>query len=395
MLFIGIALTNLAYNNDKNTEAMQEELLLKKKTIMRSIKIKQTIMVHFKSFWQWILLLGLILNVDTMNAQSKAEALNAQQQSIVAISALTATGDLEKLKTQLNTGLDAGLTINEIKEVLTQLYAYSGFPRSLNAIEVFMNVLEERKSKGIQDQQGKEIALATGTTNKYEQGRKVLEILTKMPQAKPAPGFGAFVPRVDAFLKEHLFADIFDSDVLSLQQRELVTISALAAMPGVESQLRAHIGMGKNIGITDSQLVQITSLIEQYINRTQSNTLRKLLSQPTVPVIEPGMLVRISEIEILPEHLEAYNTILKDEASASVKLEPGVIAIFPMYEQKNPTQLRIIEIYANNAAYQSHLKTPHFLHYKTNTLHMIKSLKLVDMNSLDTATMMRIFKKLN
>ncbi|MEJ5963693.1 carboxymuconolactone decarboxylase family protein [Pedobacter immunditicola] len=329
------------------------------------------------------------------NSSSTSNILNAQQQSIVNISALTATGDLEKLKTELNTGLDTGLTINEIKEVLTQLYAYSGFPRSLNAIEVFKTVLEERKSKGIQDQQGKKIVLGTNTTDKYEQGSKVLEILTKMTQVKPAPGFGEFVPRMDAFLKEHLFADIFDSDVLTFQQRELATISALAAMPGVESQLRAHIGMGKNTGITDAQLVQITSLIAQYINKTQSNSLRKLLSQRTVPVIEPDMLVRISEIEILPEHLEAYNTVLKDEASASVRLEPGVLAIFPMYQQKNPTQIRIIEIYANKASYQSHLKTPHFLHYKTNTLHMIKSLKLVDMNSLDKETMMGIFKKLN
>jgi len=348
--------------------------------------------------FKWALFFVLIINANAMYAQSNSSTnnnLNAQQQSIVNISALTATGDLEKLKIQLNTGLDAGLTINEIKEVLTQLYAYCGFPRSLNAIGVFMNVLEERKSKGIQDQQGKKIVLGTNTTDKYEQGRKVLEILTKMSQATPAPGFGEFVPRMDSFLKEHLFADIFNSDVLTFQQRELATISALAAMPGVESQLRAHIGMGKNTGITDAQMVQITILIEQYINKTQSNTLRKLLSQPTVLVIEPDMLVRISEIEILPEHLEVYNTILKDEASASVKLEPGVLAIFPMYQQKNPTQIRIIEIYANKASYLSHLKTPHFLHYKTNTLHMIKSLKLVDMNSLDKETMLGIFKKIN
>jgi 4-carboxymuconolactone decarboxylase len=107
------------------------------------------------------------------------------------------------------------------------------------------------------------------------------------------------------------------------------------------------------------------------------------------------MLVRISEIEILPDHLEEYNSILKEEASASVKLEPGVIAIFPMYQQESPTQIRIIEMYANKAAYQSHLKTPHFQHYKTSTLHMIKSLKLVDMNSIDEETMSEIFKKIN
>lgn len=351
-----------------------------------------------KRFFKWGLFIVLIIIADVMNAQvnpGKNTALNAGQQGIVNISAVTAAGDLDKLKIQLNKGLDAGLTINEIKEVLTQLYAYCGFPRSLNAIGVFINVLEERKFKGIVDNQGKEIVLSTSATDKYEQGRKVLEVLTKTPQVKPAQGFGEFVPRIDTFLKEHLFADIFDSDVLTYQQRELATISALAAMPGVESQLRAHIGIGKNTGITDAQLLQITGLIEQYVSRTQSNALRKLLLQPTIPIIKPDMLVRISEIEILPEYLEEYNGILKEEAAASVKLEPGVLAIFPMYVRESPTRIRIIEIYADKISYQSHLKTPHFQYYKTNTLKMVKSLKLVDMNSLDQETMLEIFKKMN
>jgi len=332
-----------------------------------------------------------------MNAQDSipaSQSLNAQQQSIVSISALTAVGDLVHLKTQLNTGLDAGLTINEIKEVLVQLYAYCGFPRSLNAVNTFMSVVGERKAKGINDKQGRVASIITGTTDKYEQGRKALEILTKTPQAKPAPGFGEFAPRIDAFLKEHLFADIFNSDVLNYQQRELATIAALSAMQGVEAQLKSHLAMGKNTGITENQLVQISDLIDKYINKTQANILREMLSKPAIPVIAPDLMVRISEIEIVPEHLEEYNAILKEEAAASVKIEPGVIAIFPMYQKENPTQIRIVEIYANNAAYQSHLQTSHFQHYKTTTLKMVKSLKLVDMGSLDTETMQEIFKKL-
>lgn len=328
-----------------------------------------------------------------MNAQDN-KALDAPQQAIVSISALTAVGDLEQLETQLNTGLDAGLTVNETKEVLVQLYAYCGFPRSLNAINTFMKVVEERKSKGINDKQGKEITVNSDTTDKYELGRKTLEALTKTPQAKPAPGFGAFAPRIDLFLKEHLFADIFESDVLTYRQRELVTISALAAMTGVESQLQAHLKMGTNTGITENQLVQVAALIEKYISKPQANSLRKLLSKPIVPVIEPDMMVRISEIEIVPEYLQEYNAILKEESSASVKIEPGVIAIFPMHQQENTTQIRIVEIYADKAAYQSHIKTPHFQHYKTSTLKMVKSLKLVDMKSMDTETMLDIFKKL-
>ncbi|WP_312362381.1 carboxymuconolactone decarboxylase family protein [Sphingobacterium sp.] len=214
-----------------------------------------------------------------MNAQNNADSLNAQQRGLVTISALTATGDLESLKNELNTALDAGLTVNEIKEALVQLYAYCGFPRSLNAINTFSTVLNERKAKGITDSVGKEIVVENNTPDKYEQGRKVLETLTKTPQSKPAPGFGEFAPRIDAFLKEHLFADIFVSDVLSYQQRELVTIAALAAMPGVEGQLQAHIGMGMNTGITESQLTKTFDLIEKHISKEQADGAKTVLSK--------------------------------------------------------------------------------------------------------------------
>jgi hypothetical protein len=65
-----------------------------------------------------------------------------------------------------------------------------------------------------------------------------------------------------------------------------------------------------------------------------------------VPGIEHDLIVRFSEIEILPEFLEEYNANFKTEAAASIKVEPGVIAIFPMYQKENPTQIRIVEMYA-------------------------------------------------
>lgn len=332
-----------------------------------------------------------------MNAQdnpSVPQELNDQQRHLMGISALTASGKLESLKVELNNALDAGLTINEIKEALVQLYAYCGFPRSLNAINAFMSVTDHRKSLGLKDTEGKRIVVENNVPDKYEQGRRVLEELTKTPQSRPAPGFGEFAPRVDAFLKEHLFADIFASDVLTFQQRELVTISALTSMPGVEPQLKSHITFGKNTGITEDQLKEIAHVVEKHVSKTQANTLRKLIGQPSTLIAEQDMIVRISEIEILPDYLTDYNTILKEEAAASVKVEPGVLAIFPMSQKENPTQIRIVEIYANRAAYQSHLQTPHFIHYKTATSNMVKSLKLIDMNSLDPTIMVEIFKKM-
>ena len=108
-----------------------------------------------------------------------------------------------------------------------------------------------------------------------------------------------------------------------------------------------------------------------------------------------SMIIRMSEIEIDSVHLDEYKTILKEEAEASVRLEPGVISIYPMQQQENPTQVRILEIYASEDAYKAHLKTPHFHKYKTTTLKMVKSLRLVDMEAMDTKTMSSIFRKLN
>ena len=87
------------------------------------------------------------------------------------------------------------------------------------------------------------------------------------------------------------------------------------------------------------------------------------------------MIVRISEIDIEPNHLEEYNRILSEEAAASVRLEPGVIVIFPMYRQDDPSAVRILEIYANREAYDSHIASRHFQRYKTTTLKMVKPLK--------------------
>ncbi|MEW2920190.1 putative quinol monooxygenase [Muricauda sp. ANG21] len=107
-----------------------------------------------------------------------------------------------------------------------------------------------------------------------------------------------------------------------------------------------------------------------------------------------SVMVRIAEIEIVPEFRDDYVAILKEEAEASVRLEPGVICIYPMFQRDNPNQIRLLEIYASEEAYQSHLQTPHFIHYKTSTKHMVKSLQLVDMEALDSETMPALFLKL-
>ncbi|UOQ76134.1 antibiotic biosynthesis monooxygenase [Hymenobacter sp. 5516J-16] len=119
-----------------------------------------------------------------------------------------------------------------------------------------------------------------------------------------------------------------------------------------------------------------------------------LLSCSSAFAQKNAMIIRLSEIEIYPKYLEEYKSILREESRASVKLEPGVISIYPMYQKSDSTQVRILEIYASKEAYQAHLKTPHFQTYKTTTLNMVKSLKLVDMEAIDPETMSEVFRKM-
>ena len=119
-----------------------------------------------------------------------------------------------------------------------------------------------------------------------------------------------------------------------------------------------------------------------------------IISHQTASAQQEEQMVRIAEIEIDSAYLKEYKAILEEEAAASVKLESGVIAIFPMYQKENPTRIRILEIYASKAAYEQHLKTPHFQKYKTTTLKMVKSLNLVGMEVIDVAIMPLMFRKL-
>lgn len=328
----------------------------------KNIVIKQTVLIF------------ILIGSQIMSAQNNT--LNIEQRSIVIISALTATGDIENLKNELNSGLNAGLTVNQIKEVLVHLYAYCGFPRSLNGINTFMAVLKDRRSKDIIDTETQEPTISK-VADTYEQGRKVLEELTKTPQQKPAPGFGEFAPRIDTFLKEHLFADVFSSPVLTYQQRELVTISALAAMPGVAAQLTAHLAMGKNTGLTDGQLQQVAILIGKHVGKNQEEIALKAMGKTKPEAEATQRLIRIAKIEIDPAFLVQYRAAIEEQTKAAIALEPGVLALYATYDKEHPTKVTVFEVYASNEAYQFHLKTPHFLKYKNDTLKMVKSLELV------------------
>ena len=121
---------------------------------------------------------------------------------------------------------------------------------------------------------------------------------------------------------------------------------------------------------------------------------RGIFEQEILPLMQNAMIIRIAEIEVFPEYISDYLSAARNVGVESVRSEPGVICIFPMQMKNDKCQIRIIEIYHNQTAYESHLKTPHFQTYKQSTLHMVKSLKLHDLIPLDALSMSLIFEKM-
>jgi 4-carboxymuconolactone decarboxylase len=230
-----------------------------------------------------LILAGIIVSLfsfinisEAQNMKNANQVLNARQENLVTIAAFTAKGDLPQLKNALNEGLDAGLTVNEIKEVLVQLYAYCGFPRSLNAISTFMSVTEERKAKGIKDDLGREPSPLPTDKSRIELGT---ENQTKLIGAPATGGYIAFAPAIDEFLKGHLFGDIFGRDNLDFQSREIATISALASMAGVNPQLQGHFSIGFNTGLTEAQMKSLIAVIEGRVGKKEADNANEVLAK--------------------------------------------------------------------------------------------------------------------
>jgi len=238
-------------------------------------------MENMKNIGKLIAVVILTLSHNLLHAQSERDsnqALSAKQQQIVAIASLTAKGDLQQLEEELSKGLESGLTVNETKEVLVYLYVYCGFPRSIRGLQTLLSVLDERKTKGIEDDWGKEASPITDTRDKYTRG---VETLEELIQAKlgPKPAYQQFSPAMDTFLKEHLFADIFERDVLTYAQRELTTISVIATLGGLEPMLRSHLGICLNVGLTPGQLQHFVSIIESTIGKKEAKAAQAVLDE--------------------------------------------------------------------------------------------------------------------
>ncbi len=232
-----------------------------------------------KPFLKSLFCLFMLLSLTLDSAANEPDGLSAKEKSIVTISALTAKGDLENLETALVEGLEAELTVNEIKEVMVHLYAYCGFPRSLRGLRTFIKVLDERKEKGIEDTMGIEATPIEDTRPKYDRGKAILEDLVQTKLDGPKADYAHFAPVIEVFLKEHLFADIFERDVLDYQQRELVTVSVLITIGDVEPMLRSHMNICLIQGITPEQLTELVDVLEINVDNSKIESVKKVLDE--------------------------------------------------------------------------------------------------------------------
>lgn len=233
---------------------------------------------NLKIFLTMLFLCAPVLAIGAEKSDANKGQLDSRQQAIIPISALTANGEIDRLKPALHQGLDAGLTINEIKEALVHIYAYSGFPRSLNGLAALLEVVKERKQQGIEDVVGKEASPVPVEFDKDAYGAEVRAKLAGLETDIANTEWQQFTPVIDTFLKEHLFADIFVCDVLSHQQRELVTIATLANMSGTEGQLYFHLGAAMNTGLTAGQLQEFVAVLNRTVGEAQAESAQEVLN---------------------------------------------------------------------------------------------------------------------
>ena len=219
--------------------------------------------------------------MTTPNTAPVADTLSAQQQAILPIAAFAAAGDIAKLNASLNRGLDAGLSISDVREVLVQLYAYAGFPRSLNALTELMKVLDARKQRGIQDAPGRapSHAIAQGDALRAAGTANQTRLVGRPVQG---PVF-EFAPAIAEYLQSHLFGAIFERDNLDWQSRELATVGMLSALPGAEAQLQSHMAVSLNVGLTARQMQQAVQVLDEQADngrRAREALAKVLAAQP-------------------------------------------------------------------------------------------------------------------
>lgn len=193
----------------------------------------------------------------------KEEVLSQRMLLLCACAALEARGDLQRLDAAIRDALDGGVSVNELKDAFAGLYAYTGFPRSLNALNTLDGVLSKRQSAGIVDNEGRPFRRPAI----WDDAKLALQLGTEM-QTRDEGGMPwnyTFCPQADYYMKSHLFGDIYACDQFSPAERELLTVSALSAMDGVSPQFEGHKECAVFMGNTKTQVDYLCRWLEDNI----------------------------------------------------------------------------------------------------------------------------------
>lgn len=304
--------------------------------------------------------------------------LTMKQREMITCITLATMQTLPQLKAHAGAALNVGVTPEELREVMYLTAPFIGFPKMLNAVAAVNEVLKERGIPLPLEKQGTVTEETRHVTGKAIQDKLYPGGIASVMEGLP-DGMGKDVER---FLTDYFFGEIYSRGAIDLQTRELLGYCVLTTLEA-ESQLQSHYHGNINVGNAPKTLTAAVIQCLPYIGFPAAiKALRIIKQEYARPVSAGNNLVRLSKITVDAAQLDAYNAFLKEEIEASMRLEPGVLTLYATAEKDNPYKMTILEIYADRAAYESHLKTPHFQKYKQGTLSMVKELELVDVKPL-------------
>lgn len=304
--------------------------------------------------------------------------LTMKQREMITCITLATMQTLPQLKAHAGAALNVGVTPEELREVIYLTAPFIGFPKMLNAVATVNDVLKERGIPLPLEKQGTVTEETRHVTGKAIQDKLYPGGIASVMEGLP-DGMGKDVER---FLTDYFFGEIYSRGAIDLQTRELLGYCVLTTLEA-ESQLQSHYHGNINVGNAPETLTAAVIQCLPYIGFPAAiKALRIIKQEYARPVSAGNNLVRLSKITVDAAQLDAYNAFLKEEIEASMRLEPGVLTLYATAEKDNPYKMTILEIYADRAAYESHLKTPHFQKYKQGTLSMVKELELVDVEPL-------------
>lgn len=302
--------------------------------------------------------------------------LDLKTRELITCTTLAVMQTLPQLKAHVAAALNVGASPVELREALYQCASFIGFPKTLNAIAVMNEVFTEKGIKLPLEPQG--------TVTEENRGEKGMAIQQPFYGDEIRERFagvpGGMGEDAARFLTEYYFGEICTRGGLDLKTRELLIYCVLTTIEA-DSQLRSHTLGNLKVGNSKETLAAAVIQCLPYIGFPPAMKALHVIQSTGQPPAENNK-VRLSKITVDPARLDEYNAYLKEEIEASMRLEPGVLTLYAAAEKERPNEVTILEIYADEAAYQSHIKTPHFQKYKQETLDMVQALELIDTTPL-------------